>query len=98
MITEIFPPDDEIPEGWLNRFAAPTLLPDWPKSQHVAVVAVYENEDRQTAGYLLGTGEDLNDMMGRPCAVLFFVVPRDILRRPGVCPRYAEVFPESVDA
>lgn len=82
---QCFPPSEAAPEVWLQKYAKPQLLPDWPTSQHVAVVAVWEVGDVTEAWVCLSVAE-LDNLLEREEPLLYFVVPKDVLFRPGICP------------
>ncbi len=81
------PPDDLTPEGWLIKFdSQPTMVPRWPASRRMALVAVIV-EDLQTeaeseaVGYVLtqrGQADALMDFENGldNVGVLFFTVPK----------------------
>lgn len=78
---------NESPEAWLVKYdRSPKLIPDWPRSEQLAVVVLYENASRGEVTYeayvLLDEASlkavaafEGDDMRRR----LFFTIPRSLL-------------------
>jgi len=92
----LFPPEDQAPEAWLQRYSKPQILGDWPASPNMAVVAVWEVED-WSEGWVCLSQAELDNIMEREEPVLYFHVPKDVLLRPGICPDLTKEMFNEVD-
>ena len=95
----VHPPNDQAPEAWLSRFdARPSVIPEWPASDKMALVMVVDTSDPQypndTEASVLTTPDDLREVLDPQSsahqAKLFFCVSRALLLRDNVCPGLTE--------
>lgn len=80
----IDPPDGQAPEGWLEGWdSRPRLLPVWPQSEKLTVVAVRPVDDQATVteGYVLDSIEELDAFSEKYPTALYFTVPRSAIER-----------------
>lgn len=88
----IHPPDEMTAEDWLLAFDnEPTLTPaGLPESDRMALIVVIDRGGEDTEAYYVRDPEMLAVISNpdQPWGLkrLFFLVPRSILNRPGVCP------------
>lgn len=87
------PVDGTLPEAWLSRFDAnPTLLPQWPLSDRMALVCVREigeGPDGVEAVVVLSPEQlkEISDPVKHGITRLFFKVQRSkLLEDPELCP------------
>lgn len=94
----IEPPDDQTPEGWLSKYdSRPRLIPRWPESKRMTLVAVVvedlqQKTESEAVGYVITAPSQADALMEMQkqldsVAVLFFSVPRMRLLDycPGLC-------------
>lgn len=85
---ELNPPDGKTPEGWLVEYDnQPMWLPQWPISDQMALVCVYQQNGVCTGVVVISPSQ--MDRMAHPDkgpSRLFFKVPKQILLEEGVCP------------
>jgi hypothetical protein len=84
------PPGRDLAE-WLSTFdSSPTLLPEWPESESLAVVMVTVTPVKTFAAVVLSEQSlrEVDTVVTLSNAVrrLFFTVPRSFLLRAGTCP------------
>lgn len=83
------PPDNQTAEAWLVRYDnKPTLLPVWSTSDKLAWVCVRDSGGEDTEAVVALSPSHLDTLADVECGLrrLFFLVPKNILFAPGVCP------------
>lgn len=89
MIYSLNPPDGQSPEAWLVRYdASPSIVPHWPASTRMVLVAVSDDGPLGTIAALLTEPNDVNEFVRR--RTLYFVVPRTVITAPGTCPEFSQ--------
>ena len=83
---QAFPPNDLPAEAWLGRYGTPEILPDWPVSPNMTVVAVWEVDEGVTEAWVCLSPAELDNLLEREEPILYFSVPKQILLKPDVCP------------
>lgn len=84
MLHKLNAPHGQSPEAWLVRYdAAPRVIPQWPASTRMALVAVSQLAHELSA-QLLTEPSDVNKFV--EIRTLYFVVPSSVVRAAGVCP------------
>ena len=95
----VYPPNDQAPEAWLSKFdARPSVVPEWPASDKLALVVVADTSDEKypddTEAHVLTTPTDLQEVLDpTTCshqARLFFSVSRALLLQDKICPGLTE--------
>jgi len=89
MIYSLDPPDGQSAEAWLVRYdASPGIVPRWPASSRMVLVAVSDYGRQETNAMLLTEPDDVNRFVRTK--TLFFLVPRTVVTIPGVCSEYSQ--------
>lgn len=95
----VYPPHDQAPEVWLAKYdARPSVIPEWPASEKMALVVVADTSDEKfpddTEAHVLTTPDDLRKVLDpQSCAHqarLFFSVSRALLLQDNICPGLTE--------
>jgi hypothetical protein len=92
-VVAVYPPNDSLPEVWLSRFDnLPTILPEWPASDKMALVCVRNTGPgpEDVEAFVIRSPEELT-RMSNPDTYglqrLFFRVLRSkLLEDPEICP------------
>ena len=87
----------EDPEGWLVKYdSKPRIIPQWPESNRMTLVAVVVDDLRTTAesgsvGFVITERSQADTLCDFSCSlnnvgVLFFSVPRRTILKDAACP------------
>lgn len=83
----LYPPDDYDVVDWLARYDnSPRILPRWPQSLRLALVAVLVVGDAEYAAEVLTHPDAITAALEHPGRKLFFQVPRSVVLNETRCP------------